>query len=473
LINQDLNRPFPQAARGEGLYLYDRQGKRYIDGCSGALVANCGHGVAEIPRAMTAQAESLAYVYRFHFSSPLAEELAGRYCHLTDRPMARAYFTNSGSEAVEAAVKLARARHLAAGESDRYKIISRWQSYHGITMGALSWSGFTARRADYQPYLNDFVHLPPAYCYRCWFGRRPDTCGLECALALETAILTEGPSTVSAFLAEPVVGSALGAAHPPAGYFQVIRDICDRHGVLFIAEEVMTGAGRTGGTFFASDHFPGRPNLITFGKGAGAGYYPLSGVLIDPETADALVSGRGGFSAGQSYSGHPVGMAAGLAVLDYMDKHDLTARAASMGQYLGQRLKTLLDHPSVGDVRGLGLMWGLEFVRDKTTRETFDPARQFHLRLYRAALENGVIFLPSGGCDRGRAGDLALFGPPLIITREQIDDMVEGFGQALSRVESEFGVQAGRPAPHVHRSFPSSGLGTPHGLETSKRRLNC
>ncbi|MCU0595000.1 MAG: aminotransferase class III-fold pyridoxal phosphate-dependent enzyme [Desulfobacterota bacterium] len=435
LINSDLKGAFPLAVKGEGVYLYDRDGKRYLDGCGGALVATFGHGVSDIAQAMTAQAESLAYVYRFHFSSPVAEELAARFCHLTKVPMGMAFFTNSGSEATEMAVKLARIRHLAAGEKSRYKIISRWQSYHGITMGALSWSGFTGRRADYEPYLLSCVHIPPAYCYRCWFRREPDTCGLECAHSLEDAILTEGAETVAAFIAEPIAGSALAAACPPAEYFRVVRSICDRHGVLFIAEEVMTGAGRTGGSFFASDHFPGRPDIIVFGKGVGGGYYPLAGVLISRDAAETLTAGIGVFTAGQSHSGHPVGMAAGLAALNYMDKHKLLARAAENGEYLGQRLKDLEAHSMVGDVRGRGLMWGLEFVQDKETKRTFDPARKLHLEVYEAGKKLGLILLPSGGCDRGHAGDMALIGPPLIITREQIDEMVEILERALTEVE--------------------------------------
>jgi len=440
LINYRLNEAFPQAVRGEGIYLYDGQGKRYLDGCGGALVVNFGQSATEIARAMAAQAESLAYVYRFHFSNPLAEELAARFCNLTDEPMGRVYFVNSGSEATETAVKLARSRHLAAGEGDRAKIISRWQSYHGITMGALAWSGFVARRAEYQPYLRDFVHIPPPYCYRCWFGREPGTCSLECAQALEAAILTEGPETVAAFIAEPVVGSALAAACPPEGYFRLIREICDRYGVLYIAEEVMTGAGRTGGKYFASDHFPARPDIIVFGKGVGGGYYPLAGALLSRAVAETIAGGAGVFAAGQSHSGHPVGMAAGLAALDFMDKHDLLTKAAEMGDYLGQRLQDLLAHPMVGDVRGKGLMWGLEFVRDKATRETFDPALQVNGLVYQTARRLGLLVLPSGGCDRGRTGDIALLGPPLIITREQIDELVGILDQALGEVESQLGM---------------------------------
>ena len=301
LLPVDSRAPAPQAVSAQGIFIHDSHGKRYIDGCCGALVANIGHGLTEIAAAMARQTADLSYVYRVHFANPTGEALAARYCQLTDPPMGSAIFVNSGSEATETAVKLARAFHLARGQERRHQIISRWQSYHGITMGALSWTGLTARRADYQPYLKGCVHIPPAYCYRCWFGRNPDSCDLECAHALENAILTEGADTVSAFIIEPVVGSALAAATPPAEYFRVVRDICTRHGVLLIFDEVMTGAGRTGGRFFASDHLPGKPDILAFGKGVGGGYYPLGGALVSPVVADVLNDGPGGFTANQSH----------------------------------------------------------------------------------------------------------------------------------------------------------------------------
>jgi adenosylmethionine-8-amino-7-oxononanoate aminotransferase len=439
LINLSLSKPALQAVRGEGVYLFDRDGRRYLDGCSGALVVNCGHGVPEIGRAMAAQAAELPFVYRNHFSTPVAEALAARYCGLTETPMGGAYFANSGSEAIETAVKLARMHHICAGDRGRHKIISRWQSYHGITLGALSWSGITARRADYQPYLQSTPHIPPAYCYRCWFGREPENCGLECARALESAILTEGRETIAAFLAEPVVGAALAAACPPPAYFGAVREICDRHGVLFIADEVMTGAGRTGGKFFASDHFPGRPDILAFGKGAGGGYYPLSGALVSRSVMQTLAAGPGAFAASQTSSAHPVGMAAGHAVLDCMQKNRLLERSAEMGDYLGRRLAELERHPSVGDVRGLGLMRGIELVSDKAARRPFAPEKNVHLRLYEAARAKGLIVLPSAGCDRGHGGDMALVGPPLVITRAQVDELAAILDEALTEVEAAIG----------------------------------
>lgn len=440
LVTQDFGQIYPRAVRGDGVYVFDDNGKRYLDGCSGALVANCGHSAREIVDAMREQAGQLTYVYRFHFSNPAAEELAARTCELTEIPMGRAYFTNSGSEATETAVKLARTRHLCAGEGERYKIISRWQSYHGITMGALSWSGFVARRADFQPYLRDFVHIPPAYCYRCWFGRDPENCSLECAHALESAVLEEGPKTVAAFMAEPVVGSALAAAVPPVEYFGVIREICDRYGILFIADEVMTGAGRTGGRFFATDHFPGRPDIIAFGKGVGGGYYPLAGALISRETSDIIAAGSAIFAAGQSHSGHPVGMAAGLAALDFMESHNLCQRSEELGSYLGRMLERLLDHPMVGDLRGMGMMRGLEFVRNKHSKDSFDPELHVYRKVYDAAFERGLVLLPAAGCDRGFAGDMVLIGPPLTIVRDEIDQLVDILDESLTAVEHELGL---------------------------------
>ncbi|PKN34966.1 MAG: aspartate aminotransferase family protein [Deltaproteobacteria bacterium HGW-Deltaproteobacteria-19] len=432
LIHVNINQPSLQAVRGEGIYLYDADGNRYLDGCSGALVANLGHGAGEIARAMAAQSETLPYVFRVHFSSPPAEALAERYCRLTRNPMGAVLFTNSGSEAVETAVKLARTRHLSAGETDRHKIISRWQSYHGITAGALAWSGVAGRRKDFLPYFKDSPHIPPAYCYRCWYGKRPDACDLQCARALETVILTEGPETVSAFIAEPVVGAALAAATPPDGYFRLIREICDRYGVLFIADEVMTGAGRTGGSFFASDHFPGEPHIIAFGKGVGAGYYPLAGVLVRPEIIDAISAGSGLYSASQSHSAHPVGMAAGMAVLDYMEAHRLPEHAREMGIHLGNRLNELRSLALVGDIRGMGLMWGMELVKDKESREPFPAGQNLYLDLYESAREKGLVLLPSNGCNHGKNGDMALIAPPLIITRPQVDELVDTLYEALT-----------------------------------------
>lgn len=444
LINYDDRPGFPQALRAQGVYIWDADGNRCLDGCSGALVANIGHGVREVTRAMAAQAGELDYVYRYHYSSPPAEDLAARYCALTTQPMGRVFFVNSGSEASEAAVRLARARHLAVGEPGRHRIISRWQSYHGITMGALSWSGFVARRQDFAPYLKDFDHIPPAYCHRCWFGARPESCDLECARALETAILSHGPETVAAFIAEPVVGSALAAAVPPPGYFPLIREICERYGVLFIAEEVMSGAGRTGGRFFASDHFNARPDIIVFGKGVGGGYYPLAGALISKDVAEAIDSGGQGFGAGQSYSGHPTGMAAGAAVLDYFEAHDLLTRSAEMGDYLGRTLTgRLTGHPLVDDIRGKGLMWGLEFSPEPGRKDeagpTFDPGLQVFARVYTAARDLGLLVLPSSGCDRGSAGDGALIGPPLTINQRETDELVDVLEAALNRVVDEMG----------------------------------
>ena len=239
----------------------------------------------------------------------------------------------------------------------------------------------------------------------------------------------------------------MAAACPPDSYFQAVWEICDRYGVSLIFDEVMTGAGRIGGSFFACDHFPGKPDIIVFGKGAGGGYYPLAGALLGRESARIMAKGSGMFAPGQSHSGHPIGMAVGLAVLDYIDRHDLLRNAAEMGKYLGQQLEALSDHPTVGDIRGKCLMWGLEFVRDKKSKEPFDPAAHYHMKVYQAARQQGIIFLPSGGCDRGYAGDMALLGPPLNITKAQVDELCGSLDVALARVEGEMGFSTGHALP--------------------------
>ena len=430
---------YPVAERAEGVYIYGQGGQRWLDGCGGSIVVNIGHGVKEIGRAMAEQAAKAAFIYRMHYATERTETLADRLCAKTDGLMNRAFFVSSGSEATESAVKIARKYHLARGEAGRYKVVSRWQSYHGMTMGALSWSGHTGRRSDYQLLFKDTPHIAPAYCYRCWFGAEPGSCDLPCAQALENTILTEGPGTVAAFIAEPVVGAALGAAAPPAGYFKKIREICSKYGVVMIMDEVMTGAGRTG-KFFATEHFGVAPDLIAFAKGVSGGYFPVGGVLLSAKVTEAIEQG-GGFGPGHTYSAHPVGSAAALAVLDYLDKHDLVAASAAKGEILAAKLaQALADRPSVGDLRGLGLMRGVEFVKNRETKETFDPALGYAQRVYDRCLAKGLIFLPSGACDRGRAGDLALFGPPFVITEGQIEELVGVFAESVKEVEKEVGV---------------------------------
>lgn len=438
VLRVHMGRPYPEIVRGEGIYLYDRHGKRYLDSGGGPILCNLGHGVAEMAQALAKQAREVAFVYRSHFTTPVLEEAARKICDKTGFLMEKVFLVSGGSEANEIAIKIARRYHLDRGEPSRHKIISRWMSYHGMTQGALAWSGMPGRRRDYVPMLRDDGHIPPAYCYRCWFGLEPQQCALECALALEHEILCQGPENVAAFIAEPISGMSLCGAHPRAEYFQMVRRICDTYGVLLILDEVMTGFGRTG-RWFAYEHFGVVPDIMTLGKGLGGGYFPVGAAALSSKVARALETGSGGFTPGFSWAGNPLAAAVVSRAIDYLSEHALVERSEKMGSYLAQRLEALKEHPTVGDVRGKGLMQGIEFVKDKETREPLDPALEFHERLAQEALDRGLFVESSGGCDRGRAGDMVMFGPPFVISQEQVEEMLELFEEALCAVERRIG----------------------------------
>jgi len=425
-----LNRETPSIVKSEGVYLYDQNGKRIIDASGGAIVCSLGHGVAEIGEAAAEQMRA--------FQTPNLAQAAAKVCETTHGDMDRVFFVSGGSEATETAVKLARKYHIDNGNPSRFRVISRWQSYHGSTMGALSWSGFTSRRADFTPYLNDFVHLPATYCYRCWYGRTPETCDHECAQALENEILALGPETVSAYIAEPVSGHALAAAFPPDEHFRRIRAICDRYGVLMILDEVMSGVGRSG-KWYAYQYHDAVPDIIALAKGLSAGYFPVGAAAVRARIYDTIAAKSGIFGSGHTYGGNPVAAAVVCRVLDYLKEHQLVERCAEMSTLLAAKLESLKSHPTVGDIRGRGLQWGVEFVRDKETRETLDPQIHFSQQIQDEALRLGVHIESSFGCDRGQRGDTIIFGPPFIITAQQIDDMVGIVDEALTVVERRIG----------------------------------
>jgi len=437
-LNPEMNEAYPLVVRGEGIYLYDEDGKRYIDGAGGSIVVSLGHGLKEFGEVIKQQVEKVAFCSRKLFSSPQFIELAAKICELTNFEMDKIFLVSGGSEATESSVKLARKYHIDRGTPSKYKIISRWQSYHGSTMGALSWTGFTFRRKDYLPYLADGVHIPPAYCYRCWFHKEPETCDLECANALEYAINQEEANTVSAFIAEPVVGAALCGAVPRDGYFKRIREICDHYDVLLILDEVMTGFGRTGKNF-GYEHFGIIPDIAAIAKGLSGGYYPLGGVMCRPKVTDGIAAKSGLFAAGHTYSGNPVGAAVGIKAIDYLKEHDLVNRCARMGQYLAFKMESLREHPTVGDTRGKGLMMGVEFVKKKETKESIDPGFSYSTQIRKEALKQGLTLLAATGCNNGTEGDQILLGPPFIITEEQIDEMIDILDNTISVVERRNG----------------------------------
>jgi adenosylmethionine-8-amino-7-oxononanoate aminotransferase len=427
---------YPTAVRGEGIYIYDSEGKQYLDGSGGAVVVSIGHGVKEIQEAMFKQASLISFTHGSQFTTEAAIELADKIVNISPPGLDRVYFLSGGSEAVETAVKMARQYQVDRGVPSKYKVISRWTSYHGNTLGALALSGHTGRRKYHQPLLRHTPHIVPAYCYRCPFGLKKETCNLECADDLEKTILYEGPDSVSAFIAEPVVGATAGALVPRDGYFQRIREICDKYDVLLMVDEVMTGIGRTG-KYFAVDHWNVIPDMIICAKGLASGYTPIYTVVTKEKIRKGIMEGNGNFVHGHTYSQNPLSCATASAVLDYIDKHDLINRSATMGVCLLDKLESLYKHPIVGDIRGLGLFAGVEFVKDRKTKETFDPGLKLNTLIGNRAFEKGLICYPGGGGADGVNGDHILLAPHFIITEEQIDKLVAILDESIDEIVKE------------------------------------
>jgi adenosylmethionine-8-amino-7-oxononanoate aminotransferase len=435
LFPRNFRKDYPHAVRGEGCWLYASDGRKYLDASGQAAVVSIGHGVASIGRAMADQAAQLAFTHTSQFHTPVAEKLAERLLALAPAGMrngGRVYFTSGGSEATETAIKLARQFHIERGEPERFRIVSRRQSYHGSTLGAMAVSGNVARRQPYQPLLPEWGHIAPCFCYHCPLNLQFPQCELACADELETLLQQDG-KTVAAFMFEPVVGATLGAAVPPAGYVQRLAEICRRHNILLIADEVMTGMGRTGRNF-AVEHYGVEPDIITVGKGVASGYAPLGAVIVGPRVVEAFAKGSGAFQHGFTYQAHPVSMTAGNAVLDVLEEKKLFARVSGAGRDLFAALEPLKAHPHVGDVRGLGLLAGVEFVQDKTSREPFPREENICEKIRQAAMEHGVLTYPTQGGVDGLRGDHILLAPPFIISQEECAMVASAIAAALKQV---------------------------------------
>jgi adenosylmethionine-8-amino-7-oxononanoate aminotransferase len=433
---RNFRKVYPQAIRGEGCYIFTADGKKYLDAAGGAAVVSIGHGVAAIGRAMAEQATRLAFAHTSQFHTAVAEQLAAHLRGLAPadfRDSGRVYFTSGGSEATETALKLCRQYFVERGEPQRTRMVSRWQSYHGSTLGALSVSGNLRRRAPYTPLLADWGHIAPCYCYRCPLGLTYPTCDVACADELEKFVQSVGPETVAAFIVEPVVGATLGAVVPPDGYLERIADICRRHGILLIADEVMTGIGRTGKNF-GVEHWGVVPDIILVGKGVASGYAPLGAVLVSGKVAETIAGGSGAFEHGFTYSAHPVALAAGLAVLAHIEQHGLFQRVAGAGHELLRALEPLKKFPLVSDIRGRGLLLGIEFVKDQATQEPFPPAAGIAGRIQQLALAEGVTTYPIQGCADGQAGDHILLAPPYIVSSDEIGEIARALEAALTRI---------------------------------------
>jgi adenosylmethionine-8-amino-7-oxononanoate aminotransferase len=436
IFHRDLRREPRTAVRGEGVYLWDADGRRYIDASGGAAVSCLGHAHPAVTAAICAQVEQLEFVHSSFFTNAPAEALAARLIAGAPRGFenGRVMFLGSGSEAMEAALKLARQYHLERGEPARGTFIARNMSYHGNTLGALAVGGHAGRRATYAPLLMRAEFVSPCFAYR--FREDGEDDGAYVArLAGELAerIETLGPETVAAFVAEPIVGATIGSVPPVAGYFRAMRAVCDRYGVLLIADEVMCGMGRTGSLFAIADEGV-CPDIITIAKGLGAGYQPIGAVLASGRVVDAVAAGSGMLANGHTYMGHAVACAAAAAVLEVFERDALLGEVRRKGAVLEEMLRERFgDHPHVGDIRGRGLFWSIELVSDRTTKRPFAAAGGLAARLKASALEAGLVCYPSSGTADGVAGDHVLLAPPFTIAAAQLAEVCDILADTIAR----------------------------------------
>lgn len=438
LIKPLLDYDYPMVSHGKGIYLYDIDGKQYIDGSSGAVTASIGHGVTEIATAMLDQASKVSFAYRSQFTSEAAEKLAEKLSELAPGDLNWSFFVNSGSEATETAMKIAIQHWQEKGVKGKNRILSRWMSYHGITMGALSMSGHVLRRKKFAPLLEDFPSVSAPYSYRCTHNcDNEEDCVQKYADEFETAIRRLGAENIAAFIAEPIIGASGGAVTPPDGYFQRLKQICERYDILFIADEVMTGIGRTG-KMFAMEHWGVVPDIVALGKGMSAGYTPMAATMATDRVMEPILKGSKLVMAGHTYSANPQSAAVSLAVLEYIEKHDLVKAADENGKYLFDKLKQLGEKYSlIGDVRGKGLLLGMEMVANIRTKAPFDLKHGVTGRLIEKAFHKGLLVYPATGGIDGVAGDSIILSPPLVITKEEIDRLVQILDETIDELQQE------------------------------------
>ena len=418
----------PMIAYGEGIYLFDENGKKYIDGSGGPLVVNVGHGRSEVVAAMTEQAQKAAYVHAIMFTNGPTEQLSEALAPIVPIPNPRFFYLSSGSEVVEGAIKLARQIQQARGEATRDIIICRSLSYHGMTLGALGVSGRPSLRTPYMGMMINMPHIRPPYPYRF------NASGEELAGRLEESIMAYGPETVAAFIAEPISGASLGAVVPPDDYWPAVRRVCDKYGVLLIADEVLVGIGRTG-KWWGIDHWQVQPDILVASKGLAGGYFPLGFVAAKHDDVELIRQKLGDWNHGGTFSHHAVGCAVSLATLRIIQQEQLVENAAMLGPKLNQMLQDALgDHPNVGDIRGRGLFWGIELVQDRATKVPFPASRNLAWNITNLAFEKGLIIYYSQGCADGQNGDVIMLGPPLIVTEAQLAEIVRILAEAVQEL---------------------------------------
>lgn len=437
VLRRNFQQELPRALSGRGVRVWDVNGKQYLDFSGSAAVNFIGHGVPEIAAAMAEQAENIEFIHSSQFTTQVAEEYAQELMDFAGENFrgGGVFFTSGGSESVETALKLARQYQVEIGHPERYRILSRHQSYHGSTLGALSVSGNRRRREIYVPMVKEFSHVSTPYCYRCRYNCQD--CAIKYASEVEQAIESSA-GEAAAFIFEPVSGATLGAAVPPEGYLQTVGDICRKYGVLLIADEVMTGMGRTGRNF-AVEHWGISPDILVAAKGLSSGYAPLGAVIASHRVVNAIHAGSGAFLHGFTYNAHPISLAAARAVLHYLTSRRLVEAADSAGEdtiagILKQSLSSLRRLSTVGDVRGVGLLWGIEFVQHKAGKLPYAPETSFAARVASAAAQRGVLVYPIQGCVDGISGDHILLAPPAVITKEDVTWSVQQLEQAIESV---------------------------------------
>ncbi|MGB7269525.1 MAG: aspartate aminotransferase family protein [Albidovulum sp.] len=422
--------PRPMLDRAQGIYMWDTDGKRYIDGTSGAMVSNIGHSNPAVLEAMRAQMDKSTFGYRLHFQTEASERLAAQTAALAPAGMNKVFFVSGGSEAVESTLKMARQYALTQGQSQRFKVISRYPSYHGCTLGALAVTGYAPMTAPFDAMMQRMPKIPAPRAYLDGLDAGDQATGLHYANMLEAKILEEGADTVLAFIVEPIGGASTGALVPPAGYMRRIREICTQYGVLLIHDEVMTGGGRTG-RFFGAEHWDVVPDLIAISKGFGAGYVPLGAMIARDDIVEAVMA-AGGFVHGFTYAGNPLACAAGSAVLEQIKAYDLIGNAARMGEKLAANLNGLMQrYPLIGDVRGHGLLMAFELMADRRTKAPLPADLNAHARLVDIAYDNGLIIY-SRRTRGGSSGDHFLVCPPMIVDTAQLDDITERLDRSLA-----------------------------------------
>jgi adenosylmethionine-8-amino-7-oxononanoate aminotransferase len=432
VLHRHLHHTPPVAVSAEGVFITDAAGRRHLDASGGAAVSCLGHAHPAVLAAMHAQIDLIAYAHTSFFTTEVAEQLAQQLVRTAPAGLSHAYFVSGGSEAVEAALKMARQYFVEIGQPQRTHFIARRQSYHGNTLGALAVGGNAWRRAPFAPILVPATHVSPCYPYR---EQREDESaeayGLRLARELDDAIRSLGPESVIAFVAETVGGATAGVLTPVPGYFKAVREVCDRHGVLLILDEVMCGMGRTG-TLHACEAEGVSPDLLTIAKGLGGGYQPIGAVLVRRAIVEAMSAGSGFFQHGHTYLGHPVACAAALAVQQVIERDGLLERVRRQGEALAERLRERLEgHPHVGDIRGRGLFRGVELVRDRASKQAFEPAHRLHARIKQAAMARGLLVYPMGGTVDGQQGDHVLLAPPFIVEDAHLDFIAEQLQGAI------------------------------------------